>query len=1234
MKENGGHYNSNNPNNKSFRAEEPPPDPDDFGTKEEEKKNKELLSHLYEQQKKLREITLRRKREEEIKKELEEEQRLKELYAKKSYFQRRNASAKYRSMANNERIKQMLAKVDEYMKKISNLDSIEQIKQQAQKELEEEILKDKKIKKRITQKEINRLSKLNDQKELIRQDNLRKKQERENNEKLKQQKLDKAKIANERAEKILKNGYKLPKAGDTNYNDKNINLRSGGLGIFVEEEKIEGTNLAPNDINIKENNNKIKRPNSSIKLGNKNILPKINEKEKTNPQEILKQILKKNPYDLKELLKFQKKYKYIEIGPYIHKAKMNLINSKKNKNKQRHNKKPINLNEENTNDINEDSLEDNNEGNNKIIFKEEEIQEGDNLAPNMDNNLNEENNEEEINNEENNVENNEEVSKKKKKKKKSKSKEKKKKEKKKKLNIKNNYLEACKYNNDECIKNILLSTETEEKIYQIINERDNYNRNGLMYLLIHNNTNMIKLTLLSGVKLDSTQDIYGRNLIHYCCTNNVNKSILDIICHCIDFKNFRELCSYVNKCIPITKRSNEDMYSSSFQEECENRIKDFDDLIEVKLEQNDIKINDINNNKQKEENINIKKMVNTPDIDGNYPIHYLAKNNDMDKMEVVIYYHSNLNVTDKQGNKAINLTDNNVIQQFLLKNEENIKSKKNNNNYNNNINNQINSKEQLNSSNLSLLNNINNNSLNIEIIQYYSQEKINSFFIGVENNSLLMLSIINNNYSLFKYLITEKKAKVDYINGNGWSILFFIVTKGLWNFFSFLFDLPNYEQCLTPELIYNSLEQRNYSKIELIENNGSLTYLGQAIKIIDTLSNKNENILSLCVEQYDDIFLLKIFLLLYDSYIKYFAMKEEKNIVFERQYGKYDESSFLNIIFNRQYGKNKETILIKYTKKKDINAVKYLLNDLCRNQHQLNLDIYKGDYNNQNILHHSVLIKNKELIKYLIKYDSDTNLLKSNKDKKGKTPIDLDRTKTFENEFYTIYDAAKKNDVNLLNKLLNELNYYTINEQTYLYKNTALHYAVKYKAERAILFLLKNGADINKKNSNGLTPLDTIEKVKFPDRKWIKIAKRLLNGEIKEFTDLDKINADKYLNDSNITDIKLSKNNNINNSNKNNNNDKENKNSFGKNFITNMRLINLMTKIKEHIDNNKIEIKKLFEKYDKNNNGFLAIKEFRNLFSELNIEEMTEDDINYIIICLDVNKDGKLIYKEFVSLLE
>ena len=277
MQENGGKYTILSPeisskdnqilHNTSFHADEPPPDPNDFGTKEEEEKNRELLSHLYEQQKKLREITERRKKEEEIKKALEEEQRLKELYAKKIYYQRRNQSAKYRVEANNRRIKEMLIKVDDYMKKISHLDSIGKIKEQAQKEIEEEIIKEKKLKKHITKKTIDKMAKLNENKEKIRLENINQRKLREKNEKLKEQKKKKAEKAYKRAEKILKNGYKLPKAGDTNYNDKNINLRSGGLGIIFKEEKnIEGTNSAPNDINNNININKIQRPNSSNKL--------------------------------------------------------------------------------------------------------------------------------------------------------------------------------------------------------------------------------------------------------------------------------------------------------------------------------------------------------------------------------------------------------------------------------------------------------------------------------------------------------------------------------------------------------------------------------------------------------------------------------------------------------------------------------------------------------------------------------------------------------------------------------------------------------------------------------------------------------------------------------------------------------------------------------------------------------------------------------------------------------
>ena len=69
-------------------------------------------------------------------------------------------------------------------------------------------------------------------------------------------------------------------------------------------------------------------------------------------------------------------------------------------------------------------------------------------------------------------------------------------------------------------------------------------------------------------------------------------------------------------------------------------------------------------------------------------------------------------------------------------------------------------------------------------------------------------------------------------------------------------------------------------------------------------------------------------------------------------------------------------------------------------------------------------------------------------------------------------------------------------------------------------------------------------------------------------------------------------------------------------------------------NNNKIEIKKIFEKSDKNKIGFLSCKEVRNILTGLNIPDMTEEDIDYIIISLDIEKNGQLVYKGFVSLLE
>ena len=178
--------------------------------------------------------------------------------------------------------------------------------------------------------------------------------------------------------------------------------------------------------------------------------------------------------------------------------------------------------------------------------------------------------------------------------------------------------------------------------------------------------------------------------------------------------------------------------------------------------------------------------------------------------------------------------------------------------------------------------------------------------------------------------------------------------------------------------------------------------------------------------------------------------------------------------------------------------------------------------------------------------------------------------------------------------------------------------AVKYKADRAILYLLKEGGDKDRKNIYGQTPLDTIEKVQFPDRKWIKIAKKILDGEIKDFVQLDKLKVDKYMDSNNASKII---------------NGKEKKKKLGEELRKDMRLLELLSLIKEQINNNKINIKELFNQLDKNKNGRLSLKEFKKLFIKLNIEEINEEDITYIMSHLDSNKDGKLQYKEFLNLL-
>ena len=1022
-----------------------------------------------------------------------------------------------------------------------------------------------------------------------------KKEEKRKNHLLKIQK------DNEKYQLLVKNNFKMNK-DDTNLNTIKNNL------LFNEEEKIKGTNISPDIIN-----KNYKRAKSTTKIKLKmgiSQLPRVNENLYFGAHEELNEILKKEKNKIKRLEKlliFKKKYKYFDISSYIQTGKMSEI----------YNAKIVRIKHEDICLLNDN--------------------------PNYNFNF-------EIGNHSEND-----------------------------IIIYRNYLQSCKYNNNEHIQAYLLQATNDLEVWTMVNERDEYNRNGLMYLLIHNNINMIKLTLLSGVSLDDKEDIFGRNLIHYCCTNIVDHEMLNIICHCIDFKNFSDLCKYVDKCIPIDNNDIEKnvVYTEEYQLACEEKIKKFDDLIGIKeqilIEKGMIKKDkeedyyDYNYkyNQKKEKNylidvkreikdpyenthkkyINISNIVNSPDVEGNYPLHYLVNNNSInnfDKIEILVHFHAKVYVGNNLNQKPIDITNNKKIQQFLLNEEKNIKLKKslngiNKTNINNNFNKSIN--QNFNNSNISSVLNV-STIIDIENIRYYTTEKINSFFVGVQKNNYLIISVIKQDFELFKFLLIEKSAKAEYINENGWSVLNFIILKKLWKFFAFLFHLN--EECDTTEKIYNEISGiKIYDKKDIYENaKGKLTYVGAGLSIIDKMTKNRNNLLSLCIDELNDLFLLKSLIILYENYIEYFIINQNKDLLNNEEKYKEEQDkiyhSFVTNVFNKSYGKNKETLLIKSIKKNNFEIFKYLLNKIYFNNKKINIDIYKKDFHGKNILHYAVQLKQRETILFLVKYDSDFNKLLTAKDIRGKTPIDSDRTKSFENELYSIWEAAKDNNLKVLSKLIYELKYYDINEQTIFKGNTALHIAVKNKAEKVVLYLKLNGADKNIKNKKGMTALESIQNEKIADKKWLEKLKKILDGKIKNYTELDSYNFDTLLkNEENIKfeekiDI-------VNGIIKNIYKDRKlkNKNDLSKLSIeisTNFKLRELFKNFSDNVKY--INIDDMIKNIDKNNTGIMQNSDFDILLNSIKSQDMNSDDLSFLKSFLDKDKNKCIRYKEFISLIK
>ena len=96
------------------------------------------------------------------------------------------------------------------------------------------------------------------------------------------------------------------------------------------------------------------------------------------------------------------------------------------------------------------------------------------------------------------------------------------------------------------------------------------------------------------------------------------------------------------------------------------------------------------------------------------------------------------------------------------------------------------------------------------------------------------------------------------INENGYSVLNFIIQKKLWNYFSFLFNLPGNDKIDSTNQIFLALEKmKKYDKALIKNHRNELTYTGAALSVIDNMTKMNNNLLSLCIDKLNDMDFLK-----------------------------------------------------------------------------------------------------------------------------------------------------------------------------------------------------------------------------------------------------------------------------------------------------------------------------------------------------------------------------------------
>ena len=82
------------------------------------------------------------------------------------------------------------------------------------------------------------------------------------------------------------------------------------------------------------------------------------------------------------------------------------------------------------------------------------------------------------------------------------------------------------------------------------------------------------------------------------------------------------------------------------------------------------------------------------------------------------------------------------------------------------------------------------------------------------------------------------------------------------------------------------------------------------------------------------------------------------------------------------------------------------------------------------------------------------------------------------------------------------------------------------------------------------------------------------------------------------------------------------------NLLKKIMLLYIASRLEE---NEILDLKNFFKAFDKDNNGQIDYKEFKQGLMELNINNLTKDEIKNVFANVDVDHNGRIDYTEFIA---